>query len=182
MNYSEKLKDPRWQKKRLEVLERDSFTCQCCGDKEMELHVHHHKYSGDPWDTLLSDLITYCKVCHLIHEKIKKEYQGSFVLSVLKVPTWKLGLWSVSVLINYLRDDKNRLYGILFVLYDNEKLEFQMLCSFESLFNVLQKFSKDIMFNKEMMKNHTEKSFEQLLEENNKPWKPSETKDEGLEF
>ena len=33
MGYSEKLKDPRWQKKRLEILERDNFRCQYCGDK-----------------------------------------------------------------------------------------------------------------------------------------------------
>lgn len=32
MTYSQKLRDPRWQKKRLEILERDSFTCQHCHD------------------------------------------------------------------------------------------------------------------------------------------------------
>jgi hypothetical protein len=26
--YSKKLKHPRWQKKRLEILDRDKFTCQ----------------------------------------------------------------------------------------------------------------------------------------------------------
>jgi hypothetical protein len=37
MKYSDKLKDPRWQKKRLEVFERDGWCCQCCGDSESPL-------------------------------------------------------------------------------------------------------------------------------------------------
>ena len=39
--YSQKLRDPKWQKKRLEVLQRDEFCCQLCNDKETELHIHH---------------------------------------------------------------------------------------------------------------------------------------------
>jgi len=64
--YSEKLKDPRWQKKRLEILQRDEFTCQCCLDKEKTLHVHHidTDYSIEPWDHEDSALITLCDDCH----------------------------------------------------------------------------------------------------------------------
>lgn len=32
-DYSQKLLDPRWQRKRLEILQRDDFTCQVCSDK-----------------------------------------------------------------------------------------------------------------------------------------------------
>jgi len=39
--YRRKLADPRWQKKRLEILERDGFECNSCGDSSTELHVHH---------------------------------------------------------------------------------------------------------------------------------------------
>ena len=42
--YSEKLKDPRWQKKRLEIMDRDNFICQLCGDSETTLNVHHKRY------------------------------------------------------------------------------------------------------------------------------------------
>lgn len=51
-NYSEKLKDPRWQKKRLEIMARDFFTCQMCQCKDNTLHVHHRHYIGgrEPWD------------------------------------------------------------------------------------------------------------------------------------
>ena len=65
-SYSEKLTDPRWQKKRLGIFERDKFTCQKCGDKTSTLHVHHHYYKRglEPWDYPDCDLITYCFKCH----------------------------------------------------------------------------------------------------------------------
>jgi len=66
MNYSEKLKDPRWQKKRLEILERDGWKCMACGSKEETLHVHHICYfpKKEPWDIWSGFLITLCKDCH----------------------------------------------------------------------------------------------------------------------
>ncbi len=62
--YSDKLKDPRWQKKRLEIFERDDFRCTFCDDKEQTLHVHHLQYNGLPWDTPNEFLITLCEDCH----------------------------------------------------------------------------------------------------------------------
>lgn len=63
--YSDKLKDPRWQKKRLSILERDEWTCQSCYNDQITLHVHHKKYSGsNPWECDDEDLITLCEVCH----------------------------------------------------------------------------------------------------------------------
>ena len=64
--YPEKFKDPRWQKKRLEVMERDEWKCQKCGDKDNTLNVHHRYYENgkDPWDYPLEALITLCQDCH----------------------------------------------------------------------------------------------------------------------
>jgi hypothetical protein len=63
--YSEKLKDPRWQKARLNILNRDGFACRDCGNDEDELHVHHCFYSkGQPWDTNEELLLTLCRNCH----------------------------------------------------------------------------------------------------------------------
>lgn len=62
--YSEKLKDPRWQKKRLQILERDNFSCTHCGDNKTTLHVHHISYSGNPWDVKDDLLTTLCESCH----------------------------------------------------------------------------------------------------------------------
>jgi hypothetical protein len=63
--YSEKLRDPRWQKKRLEILNRDHFTCQKCGDTTTELQVHHIKYSAkNPWEEPNENMDSLCKNCH----------------------------------------------------------------------------------------------------------------------
>lgn len=68
--YSEKLKDPRWQKKRLDVFRRDGFACRDCGSTTRTLHVHHcHYEKGDPWNTGEEFLLTLCESCH--------EYRGA---------------------------------------------------------------------------------------------------------
>jgi len=64
MEYKNKLKDPRWQKKRLKIFERDGWKCKECGHDDLELHVHHEKYGGDPWDIPDKFLKTLCKTCH----------------------------------------------------------------------------------------------------------------------
>lgn len=71
MEYKEQLQDPRWQKKRLDIMNRDNFTCVGCGDKDKTLHVHHYTYvkSKKVWDYKNSFLVTLCSKCHeLIHE------------------------------------------------------------------------------------------------------------------
>lgn len=70
MNYIEQLKHPKWQRKRLEILERDDFTCQVCGDEETQLNVHHKSYSKTVYEVDNSQLITLCKHCHSITHKI----------------------------------------------------------------------------------------------------------------
>jgi 5-methylcytosine-specific restriction endonuclease McrA len=66
MTYADKLKDPRWQRKRLEVFQRDHFTCLSCNSTTTTLQVHHLKYLSDldPWEYEMCYLITYCQVCH----------------------------------------------------------------------------------------------------------------------
>jgi hypothetical protein len=64
--YAELLHDPRWFKKRLEILERDEFKCQQCYEKDKTLNVHHLLYLSDkdPWDYPNELLITLCEKCH----------------------------------------------------------------------------------------------------------------------
>ena len=66
MSYSEKLKDPRWQRKRLEIMQRDLFVCSSCGNAEATLHVHHDYYvkGREPWDYPSFALKTLCADCH----------------------------------------------------------------------------------------------------------------------
>src|SRR4051812_44568759 len=49
--YAERLKDPRWQKRRLKVMEYAHWRCQICGCKEKTLHCHHSYYlkGKQPW-------------------------------------------------------------------------------------------------------------------------------------
>ncbi len=69
MTYSEKLKDPRWQKVRLIVLERDGWACVDCGSKTNTLHVHHGYYSkGEPWDAPIDTLWCLCEGCHELNQ------------------------------------------------------------------------------------------------------------------
>jgi len=64
--YLEKLKDPRWQKIRLKVFERDQWTCQSCYETETTLTVHHRYYLQDkePWGYPIEALVTLCEECH----------------------------------------------------------------------------------------------------------------------
>lgn len=72
-NYAKKLRDPRWQRKRLKILERDNFTCVLCKDNESTLHIHHfiYKNNKEPWEYNDDDLTTLCENCHEVVEKFK---------------------------------------------------------------------------------------------------------------
>lgn len=75
MTYAEKLKDPRWQRKRLEILQRDDWACVRCGDKTKTLHVHHKRYKNncEPWEYGEHDLEVLCEICHGDHHVALKE-------------------------------------------------------------------------------------------------------------
>ncbi len=80
ITYAEKLKDPRWQKKRLEIFQRDQFRCMECFSDEKSLQVHHIAYKGkNPWDTPNELLITYCHECHQKEEDKLKAVGETFV-------------------------------------------------------------------------------------------------------
>lgn len=78
--YSELLRSPLWQKKRLEVFERDNYTCQYCGSTTKELHVHHKTYKkgAKPWEYDNDSLITLCHDCHENETQEKKELYTMF--------------------------------------------------------------------------------------------------------
>ena len=64
--YTQKFKDPRWQKKRLEIMTRDEFTCTQCDNTDECLHVHHLYYVNgrNPWDYPMFAMVTLCETCH----------------------------------------------------------------------------------------------------------------------
>lgn len=66
LSYGELLQDPRWQRKRLEIMRRDGFECCHCEAKDKTLHVNHRWYKArkKPWEYDDEVLETLCKDCH----------------------------------------------------------------------------------------------------------------------
>ena len=64
--YAEKLRDPRWQRRRLEILQLSDFTCAKCDEATKPLHVHHLCYERgkEPWDYEDHLLVPLCEECH----------------------------------------------------------------------------------------------------------------------
>jgi hypothetical protein len=86
-SYSEKLKDPRWQRKRLKVMERDGFECCDCGSADKSLTVHHCHYSkGGPWDTPDGFLLTLCQDCHATRQEVEDELKERHAGCMSNVP------------------------------------------------------------------------------------------------
>ena len=67
--YQKKLLDPRWQRRRLEVLSLAEWECSDCGASEKTLHVHHPRYikGREPWEYTDDELVVLCEDCHWAH-------------------------------------------------------------------------------------------------------------------
>jgi hypothetical protein len=65
-NYDELLRHPKWQKRRLKIMERDNWACSVCSEKEKALNVHHKTYgqNNKPWEYPDTNLETLCHDCH----------------------------------------------------------------------------------------------------------------------
>ena len=77
-DYKSKLLDPRWQKKRLEILNRDNWTCTICGCTGKTLHVHHKNYiyGSNPWEYTDTNFISLCNDCHETEHECKDLLAG----------------------------------------------------------------------------------------------------------
>jgi hypothetical protein len=81
MTYSEKLRDSRWQKKRLEVLQREDFKCQWCkkygtviqGDY-VQVHHGYYEFGRDPWEYDSQSLFCLCEKHHK-----RAQYESKFL-------------------------------------------------------------------------------------------------------
>lgn len=84
-DYRQQYLDPRWQKKRLEVLGRDEWRCQWCQDDNQTLHVHHLYYTPGKvvWDYPLDAFLTLCETCHA-EEYENRPQEEKWLLEELK--------------------------------------------------------------------------------------------------
>lgn len=104
-SYGEKLRSPKWQKRRLEILNRDNFSCRLCGDKESQLHVHHLRYEkgADPWDYSDISLVTVCENCH--EELHQMKFGESLIESLIGGGIDLDGLHSLCLLVDMTLND-----------------------------------------------------------------------------
>jgi hypothetical protein len=65
-SYASQYTNPKWQKCRLEALNRAGFSCSICHDTKTQLHVHHINYERgkDVWDYQNKNFVVLCNQCH----------------------------------------------------------------------------------------------------------------------
>ena len=81
-SWAAKLKDPRWQRRRLEIFARDNWRCTHCGNKTASLQVHHLRYDWgkSPWEYEDSHLKTLCEPCHEEVSRIAREAKHALTI------------------------------------------------------------------------------------------------------
>lgn len=90
--FFEAYKDPRWQRKRLEIMQREDFACERCGSKEETLNVHHAFYrkGKKPWEYESSILHCLCESCH--NEAHAEKERAMYVLSMMDADDAKVSI------------------------------------------------------------------------------------------
>ncbi len=151
MNFKDQYSHPKWQKKRLEILERDGFKCAKCGDKETQLHVHHKYYEENKkvWVYEPYKLITLCESCH------KKEHSNSKRINIGKLKSicnlihekFSCGLLGNEDGYDFTNDDYNFFTNILFaymkydgqyIIYKGDKLELSEITEDFDAYDILE--------------------------------------------
>lgn len=137
-SYSEKLKDPRWQKKRLETLQRHEWTCQSCGSQDKTLHVHHNEYNSgkEPWEYEDQYLTTLCENCHQeiteILPAVTKRLLTPFKLSLHDSFIWECAIEMAT--------EWEDLHGLIYTLWELKDYQGETM---EILSNLFRKICSD---------------------------------------
>lgn len=131
--YAEKLLDPRWQKKRLEVFSRDSFMCQECGAEGKTLHLHHKYYLRDkePWEYDNSFLVTLCCDCHKKVPLEIKQYEETILSNYRTRIEDSFVLRCVADVFSEYRD----LHGLMYLLWELKDKQDDVLNTLQSMFS-----------------------------------------------
>ncbi|SRR6266403_2045854 len=64
--WAQQYRDPRWQRRRLEIMGRADFRCEYCNAGNDTLNVHHKLYrkGAAPWEYTDEELVCICECCH----------------------------------------------------------------------------------------------------------------------
>lgn len=133
MMYKQKLLDPRWQKRRLEILQRDGFACKLCADTTTTLHVHHNSYLGEPWESPEHELITVCDHCHIALHRTKDNYPEIVIVGVEKQARNSTILLSC----------RTKKGGIVLMLLDDGKVVLEFFIP-GGMFNLIEEYIKKV--------------------------------------
>jgi hypothetical protein len=85
LTYSEQLKHPNWQRRRLERLNAVNFMCESCEETQKTLHVHHHRYVKGrmAWEYDDDELSVLCEDCHAQEHDVRARFDA--ILSRLDI-------------------------------------------------------------------------------------------------
>jgi len=84
MNYIDQIKSGNWQRKRLEIFQRDKFQCRVCGE-ETNIQVHHLYYIPNMsiWEYDNEAMVTVCKYHHELLNKELPKLSGIIAFEIL---------------------------------------------------------------------------------------------------
>lgn len=79
--YAKQWLDPRWQKRRLEIMQRDEFRCKECLAEDKTLNVHHIYYTSGAsvWEYPDHALVTLCNDCHETEHQVAGESERDLI-------------------------------------------------------------------------------------------------------
>lgn len=90
MKYLDQLKSPKWQKKRLDILNIRGFKCEKCKSEDEQLHVHHRFYIANrkAWEYDNDVFQVLCHICHEIEHKkedINKRIDSKWIYLIAQI-------------------------------------------------------------------------------------------------
>lgn len=73
------------------VLNRDNYTCQICGEKDIRLEVHHIQFRSKGGSNRMDNLVTLCRDCHkqihsggLVFDKRIKSFKHASHMNIMR--------------------------------------------------------------------------------------------------
>lgn len=73
------------------VLNRDNYTCQICGEKDIRLEVHHIQFRSKGGSNRMDNLVTLCRDCHkqihsggLVFDKKIKSFKHASHMNIMR--------------------------------------------------------------------------------------------------
>ena len=75
-SYSEKLRDPRWRRKRERILARCDNRCEECGSASgLEVHHCYYRYGREAWQYPDRALLALCGRCHALRGEAEMDFR-----------------------------------------------------------------------------------------------------------